>query len=88
MKSMNQHLETFLSQVLKGLEGKTKNRPEIQLADLCLYPVAKGIRNPDDKAFLAMKNHSRLIDCWLKPDQDNLKIKYYCFDDLKQQNRY
>lgn len=72
---------SVLSQVLKGLEGKTKNRPEIQLADLCLHPVAKGIRTPSDKAFMAMKNHSRLIDCLLRPDQADLKIKYYCFDD-------
>lgn len=67
--------------LLRGIEGKSKNRAEIQLADLCLYPVANSKSQPENKAFQAMKNNQLLVDCKVLPRQlASLGIKYYCFD--------
>lgn len=53
----------------------------MQLADLCLYPVTQGKKQPDNKAFLALKDAKLLVDCYLEPNQlSDLRIKYYCFD--------
>lgn len=70
-----------MSELLRGIEGKTKNRAELQLADLCLYPLAKIKTQPDNKAFLAMRDEKLIVDCHLHPDHvEALGIKYYCFD--------
>lgn len=70
-----------LSQLLRGIEGKSKERTELQLADLCLFPVARSKDKPDDKAFLALKNNQRIVDSYLQSEQiQSLGIKYYCFD--------
>lgn len=72
---------TELSMLLRGVEGKTKSRAELQLADLCLYPVVRSKDRPDDRAFVAMREEKLLVDCHLHPDQvETLGIKYYCFD--------
>jgi hypothetical protein len=70
-----------LSRLLRGIEGKTKNRPEMQLADLCLYPLARSKEKPDNLAFIAMNEHKLLVDCHLPQELiHSLGIKYYCFD--------
>lgn len=70
-----------LSGLLRGIEGKAKNRPELQMADLCLYPVVRSKDQPDNQAFVAMKEEKLLVDCCLQPNQvETLGIKYYCFD--------
>lgn len=53
----------------------------MQIADLCLYPVVLSKDNPDNQAFLALKNANLLVDSRLQQDQVvTLGIKYYCFD--------
>jgi len=70
-----------LQQVLSGIEGKSKNNPILQIADLCLYPVAKSKEQPQNKAFQALNQHQKLIDTVLAPDElEKIGIKYYCFD--------
>lgn len=70
-----------LSTLLRGIDSKKKGNPVMQLADLCLYPVIQGKEQPENKAFLAIKNAKLLVDCYLKPaQQGELGIKYYCFD--------
>ncbi|MFW6264048.1 MAG: DUF3800 domain-containing protein [Cyanobacteriota bacterium] len=72
---------TELANLLRGIEGKSKNNPLIQLADLCLYPLARSQGDPQNRAFLALKNANLIVDCLLEPTQINtLGIKYYCFD--------
>lgn len=70
-----------LFRLLRGIDSKKKSNPMMQLADLCLYPVIQGKEQPDNKAFLALRNAKLLVDCYLKPNQmSELGIKYYCFD--------
>jgi Protein of unknown function (DUF3800) len=70
-----------LSDSLRGIEGGTKRRAELQIADICLYPVVRSKDQPENRAFVSMREHNLLVDCRLKPDDINsLGIKYYCFD--------
>ncbi len=70
-----------ISKCLRGIEGKKKSNPILQIADLCLYPVARGKDRPGDKAYLALKEKSLLIDSQLSSEEIKSRgIKYYCFD--------
>ena len=70
-----------ISNCLRGIEGKKKSNPILQIADLCLYPVARGKDKPKDKAYVALKENSLLIDSQLSSEEIKSRgIKYYCFD--------
>jgi hypothetical protein len=70
-----------LAKHLQGIEGKSKQNSILQVADLCLYPIARSMDAPDNQAYVAMKEANLLIDCSLQPEQlESLGIKYYCFD--------
>lgn len=69
-----------LSGVLAGIEGKSKKNPLIQLADLCLHPVADVKRHPSNRAYTAFKDGGIIIDCHLQAEQlPEMGIKYYCY---------
>jgi Protein of unknown function (DUF3800) len=71
--------ENELSKYLRGIEGKSN--AILQIADLCLYPVARSKDRPDDKAYIALKDNSILIDSRLTAEKVGMQgIKYYCFD--------
>ena len=70
-----------LQQVLSGIEGKSKNNPILQIADLCLYPVAKSKEQPQNRAFQLLNQHRKLVGTVLATDNlEKMGIKYYCFD--------
>ena len=70
-----------LAERLSGIEKKTKKRPELQIADLCLYPVAQVMGQPDNCAYQAMQKAGLLADCLLLPEELEMAgIKYFCFD--------
>jgi hypothetical protein len=70
-----------LSLRLSGIQGKTKQRPELQIADLCLYPVARIKDQANNQAYHAMYEKRLLVDCHLRPEeQETMGIKYFCFD--------
>ena len=70
-----------ISKCLRGIEGKSKSNPILQIADLCLYPVAKGKDKPEDKAYVALKENSLLVDSRLSSEEIKSRgIKYYCFN--------
>jgi len=70
-----------IQRVLTGIEGKSKNNPILQIADLCLYPVAKSKDQPHNRAFQELIQREKLVDTVLPPDNlENMGIKYYCFD--------
>ncbi|MBF2080635.1 MAG: DUF3800 domain-containing protein [Synechococcales cyanobacterium T60_A2020_003] len=77
-------LETSqLCQVLSGIDSKSKSHVILQVADLCLYPVARSKEQPDNLAFQALKQHQKLIDAVLPPAEvERMGVKYYCFDNL------
>lgn len=59
---------------------RTKEFSLLQIADLILYPIAKGGYDPNYKPYLVLREKKKLIDCLL-PEQDRvaLGIKYSCF---------
>lgn len=70
-----------LSKRLRGIEGKQKSNPILQVADLCLYPVTKGKDNPSDRAYQALISSRILVDTQIEADElVTMGIKYYCFD--------
>lgn len=70
-----------MKQVLTGIESKSKSHPVMQIADLCLYPLAKSKEQPENQAFQALLRHKKLIDTQLVGDNlYKMGIKYYCFD--------
>lgn len=72
-----------LSDVLRGIEGKTKQSEALQIADLCLYPVAQNrfTKNNQNRAYQELLNNSKLVDSHISPETiKSIGIKYYCFD--------
>ena len=52
----------------------------VQIADLLLYPVAKGGYDPSYKPYVDLMKAGRLIDAHLSAEnRPNLGIKYSCF---------
>ncbi len=69
------------AQLLRGIEGLPKTRSELQVADLCLYPLARGKREPNNRAFQSLKSNRLLINDRIEESEiERLGIKYYCFD--------
>jgi len=69
-----------LQQVLAGIEGKSKSNPILQIADLCLYPIARAKEQSQSRALQALRQHQKLVDEILEPDVlEEMGIKYYCF---------
>lgn len=70
-----------MQRVLTGIEAKSKNNPLLQIADLCLYPVAKSKDQPQNRAFQELTQSQKLVDTVLTSDNlEKMGIKYYCFD--------
>lgn len=60
---------------------KSKLIPMIQIADLLLYPIAKGGYDPEYTPYDELKKRGKLIDTWLgEKDIPFRGIKYSCFD--------
>ena len=61
--------------------GKTKKLAQIQIADIYLYPMAKGGYDSEYKPYKQLKQAGKIIDAVLDSDEiDSLGIKYSCFD--------
>jgi len=73
--------EDFRNIVLGEPRRKKKSLPQLQIADLVLFPIAKGRYDPDYRPYVELKDAGKLIDDHLP---DNLRthcgIKYSCFD--------
>lgn len=64
---------------------KSKKVPMLQLADLLLYPMAKGGYDPEYKPYAALREHRKLIDDFLSEDERTaLGIKYSCFPEKQK----
>jgi Protein of unknown function (DUF3800) len=76
--------EQFRHTVRGEPRGKTKATPMIQIADLFLYPMAKGGYDRTYRPYRALMESGRLIDALLPPESiATLGIKYSCFDRTK-----
>lgn len=73
--------EDYKRIVLGEPRRKTKKVPMIQLADLVLYPMAKGGYDPTYPPYQRLRQHHKLIDCFFAEDTlTHRGIKYSCFD--------
>ncbi len=72
--------EDFRGIVMGEPKRRTKKTPMLQVADLVLYPIAKGGYDPTYRPYVDLMAAGKLIDA-LMPLQDrpNLGIKYSCF---------
>lgn len=62
-----------------------KANPMIQIADLVLYPIAKGGYNPGYQPYVKLMEGGKLIDsCLNEEERSRIGIKYSCFDGLKK----
>jgi hypothetical protein len=60
---------------------RSKDVPMCQIADLVLYPVAKGGYAPEYLPLRHLRNSGKLIDSHVSSERiDELGIKYFCFD--------
>lgn len=70
--------------VLGEPRERTKEVPMLQIADLYLYPMAKGGYDPNYRAYRELKDRRKLIDCLLPEAEIPFRgIKYSCFERLK-----
>jgi hypothetical protein len=77
--------EDYQRIVLGEPRRKTKKVPMIQLADLVLYPMAKGGYDPAYPPYQMLMQHDKLIDCFFAEDAaPHRGIKYSCFDHKTQ----
>ncbi|MFK0385808.1 hypothetical protein [Agrobacterium sp. NPDC090273] len=61
-------------------KSRTKATALLQIADLMLYPMAKGGYDPTYKPYVNLMAAAKLIDALLPPtDRPNLGIKYSYF---------
>ncbi|UVT20105.1 MAG: hypothetical protein H8K03_20390 [Nitrospira sp.] len=71
----------FQRVILGEPHRKTKLVPMLQIADLILYPIAKGGYETTYQSYFRLMEGGKLIDCALSNDQKALRgIKYSCFD--------
>lgn len=62
---------------------KKKDNILLQVADLALYPIAKGRYEPNYEPYLKLLEYSKIIDCVLSKDESKyMSVKYSCFDGL------
>lgn len=72
--------EDFRRIVMGEPKRRTKATALLQIADLMLYPMAKGGYDPTYKPYVDLMAAGKLIDALLPPtDRPNLGIKYSCF---------
>ena len=73
--------EDFRSIVLGEPHRKRKSLPQLQIADLVLFPIAKGRYQPDYRPYQELKDAKKLIDDNLPEAlRPHCGIKYSCFD--------
>lgn len=64
---------------------KTKKLPQLQLADLIVYTLAKGAYEPSYRPYKALGEAGKLIDNVLSlEDRPHIGIKHYCFEMIGQ----
>lgn len=75
--------EDFRRIILGSPKRRTKKTPMIQVADLVLYPMAKGGYDATYRPYVELAKAGKLIDCHLREEDIPLRgIKYSCFDEL------
>jgi hypothetical protein len=70
-----------LRETLYDLDFKNKSSPMAQIADLYLYPIARGGYQPAYAPYVLLQKKRKLIDAHLEAESiPHLGIKYSCFE--------
>lgn len=73
--------EEFTFHIMGEPNRVTKKVPMIQIADLMLYPLAKGGYDPTYAPYVSLMNAKRVIDAELEEkERPSRGVKYSCFD--------
>jgi len=73
--------QSFREILIGSPERHKKTSLFCQLADLVLYPMARGKYDPNYRTYEFLKQAGKLIDCVVRPeDVETLGVKYSCFD--------
>jgi hypothetical protein len=76
---------TELTETLYDLDFKKKSSPMVQVADLYLYPMARGGYDPTYLPYKSLRGSKKLIDDLLTEDEiPHLGIKYSCFEHVRK----
>ena len=73
--------EDYRRIILGEPHRRTKATPPVQIADLMLYPMAKGGYDSDYRPYRKLKAGGKLLDCLVPEAEVAVRgIKYSCFD--------
>jgi hypothetical protein len=71
----------FRDIILGELRRRSKSAAMKQIADLVLYPLARGGYDPAYAPYRALVDGGKLLDAWVEePDRASMGVKYSCFD--------
>lgn len=77
--------EGFRRIVLGDPRRRMKMDPMCQIADLVLYPIAKGGYDPEFRTYAKLKEGKKLVDSLLNEKElHHVGIKYFCFNGLNR----
>lgn len=77
--------EEFTFHIMGEPNRVTKKVPMIQIADLMLYPLAKGGYDATYAPYVSLMNSKRVIDAELEEkERPSRGVKYSCFDGGKK----
>jgi hypothetical protein len=72
---------SFQEILIGSPERHKKSSLFCQLADLILYPIARGKYDPNYRTYEFLRKSGKLVDCLVSPkDVQNLGVKYSCFN--------
>lgn len=75
-----------MRETLYDLKFKKKTSPMAQLADLYLYPMARGGYQPGYLPYTMLMENNKVIDAVISDeDRPHLGIKYSCFENVKRE---
>lgn len=79
---------TEFAETLHEIRFKSKSSPMAQVADLFLWPIALAGYEPDNRAYVAIRDAGRLIESRLADEEiETCGSKYSCFDLVRQHQR-
>lgn len=71
----------YFSEILYDFKTKNKSSPLMQIADLYLWPMSIGGYDQNNKAYKALKQNNKLIDCLISENLISTHgIKYSCWE--------
>lgn len=72
-----------LKETLYDLKFKNKTSPMAQIADLYLYPIARGGYDRNYRPYGVLVDRKRVIDAIIsEADRQHIGVKYSCFDSI------